>query len=103
MEKQQSTNDSGDVKRITDIALATYLTCDDSVNKLPSLKILRIERENRQKKPGVSWESKKSVFVFLVTPELDEKTLRFFNREAKVDPVQFFETFRTLKSYVRQG
>jgi len=102
MEKQQfieNREESSAEKKITDIALATYLTCNDTVNQLDKINILRIDKITEHKK---SWESKKSIFVFAKTPEVEAKILKFFNREAKVDPVQFSEAFRNLKSYTRQ-
>jgi len=79
----QTTNE----KKLTDIALVTYLVCKE-------FKIKRIEK---------SKDKFKSYFVFDETPELTEATLKFFNREAEVEPNQYHETLRNLKSYARQG
>jgi hypothetical protein len=109
MEKQQSTENEQSVKKISDMALATYIMCDDTVNKLAPMKILRTEKviggDHRSSTPKQAYNQgwQKSVFVFLLTPELEEKILRFFNHEARVDPVQFSESFRSLKSYTKQG
>jgi hypothetical protein len=82
MATQLSTNE----KKLTDIALVTYLVCEN-------FKIKGIEK---------SKDKFKSYFVFDETPELAEATLKFFNREAKVEPNQYHETLRNLKSYARQ-
>jgi len=72
-------------KRITDIALVTYLRCIGVEHK-------RIDRRQF-----------KSTFLFDASPELEEETNKFFNHKATVDPLKYSETLRNLKSFVRQG
>ena len=106
MERQQSTENE---RQISDMALATYLMCDDTVNNLAPMKILRTEKviggDHRANTPKQSYSQgwQKSVFIFLKTPELEKKILCFYNSEARVNPVQFSEQFRNLKSYTKQG
>ena len=72
-------------KRITDIGLATYLSCIGMAFK-------KIERSKF-----------KSSFVYDTKPELQEETDKYFNHKALVDPLKYSETLRNLKSFVRQG
>lgn len=72
-------------KKLTDIALVTYLVCEN-------FKIKKIERHKF-----------KSLFIFDETKELKEAMLIFFNHEARVDPLKFSETLRNLKSLIKQG
>lgn len=81
-------------KKITDIGFVAYLTCEDSVNNFPALRIKRKERERNRNR---------SIFIFDETLEFEAKSMKYFNHEAKVDPLQFHETLRNLKSYARQG
>ena len=74
-------------RKLSDIALVTYLVCE-------GFKIKRIEKDRNKIK---------SLFVFDETQELKDATLTYFNREAKIEPIQFSETLRNLKSYARQG
>jgi len=84
MEKQKNGEKSGD-RELTDIALVAYLVTS-------GFKIIRID-----KRTG------KSIFHFSDTEVLEEHTLKFFNHEAIVDPLQFSETLRNLRSYAKQG
>ena len=73
------------LKKLTDIGCASYLVAIGYKTK-------RIER-NRYK----------SIFVFESSPELQGEVSKYFNREARGEPVQFSETLRSLKSATRQG
>jgi hypothetical protein len=72
-------------KRITDIALVTYLRCI-------GMEFLRVDRRQF-----------KSTFIFAASKELEDETNKFFNHQATVDPLKYSETLRNLKSFVRQG
>jgi len=74
-------------RKLADIALVTYLVCMD-------FKIKKIEK---------SKDKFKSFFCFEETPELKEAILKFFNREASVEPNQYHETLRNLKSYAKMS
>jgi|GEM_PF-1418699 len=84
-EKNGSYEKVSDDRELTDIALVAYLVT-------LGLKIMKIDR-----KIG------KSIFHFLDTQNLEAETLKYFNHEAKVDPLQFSETLRNLRSYAKQG
>lgn len=83
MEKQSTEKD--DERRLTDIALVAYLVCE-------GYKMLRIDRRKD-----------KSDFYFENSSEIEVATLKYFNHEAKVDPLRFSETLRNLRSYAKQG
>jgi len=85
MDQKQSTEKTSDNKRFTDISLVAYLVC-------LGFKIKNIERSKD-----------KSSFFFEISDSLEKETLKFFNHEAKVDPLQFSETLRNLRSYAKQG
>ena len=72
-------------KKFTDISLVAYLVSQN-------FKMLKIKRERD-----------KSIFYFSSTAALEEETLKYFNHEAKVDPLKFSETLRNLRSYAKQG
>jgi hypothetical protein len=72
-------------KKLTDISLVAYLVSQ-------SFKIKKIDRHRD-----------KSIFYFDETPALEEETLKYFNHEAKADPLTFSETLRNLRSYAKQG
>lgn len=67
--------------RFSDIALVSYLTCK-------GYKIKRVEKVGRSKVD----------FVYDKSSELEQETLAFFNHEATIDPLKFYETFRNLKN-----
>jgi len=71
-------------KGLTDIALVAYLKCIE----------FKLKRIDKQKD--------KSVFFFEDNIALEEETLKYFNHEARVDPLQFSETLRNLRSYAKQ-
>lgn len=83
MEKQ-NTEKSSKTKGLTDISLVAYLVHQGfkmkKINKGPD----------------------KSTFLFEDTLELEDETLKYFNSEAKVDPLKFSETLRNLRSYAKQ-
>lgn len=74
-------------KSIVDIALVTYLSCQ-------AFKIIRIDKTR---------DKFKSYFIFENTTELNQAILRFFNKEATVEPNKYHETLRNLKSFARQA
>lgn len=41
---------------------------------------------------------RKSFFVFESSEELEKDILTFYNRQARVDPLSFIETYRNLKA-----
>ena len=86
MERQFTERDKNpDWKDLTDISLVAYLVCQ-------GMKMQKIERVSKDK----------SIFWFEKTENLENETLKFFNHEAKVDPLQFSETLRNLRSYAKQ-
>ena len=85
MDRQPIEKQSDNSRKFTDISLIAYLSC----------KKFKFKKIDRQKD--------KSIFHFDVTPELEAETLRFFNHEAMVDPLEFSETLRNLRSYAKQG
>ena len=72
-------------KELSDIALASYLSCREH-------KIKRIRKDKEK-----SW------FCFDESPELEKDIMTFLNRDAVVDPLRFHETLRNLKSLARQS
>ena len=84
MDRQLSTENE---RKLPDIGLVTYLVCEE-------FKIKRIEK---------SKDKFKSFFVFDETPELETAILKYFNKEARVEPNLYHETLRNLKSYARQS
>jgi hypothetical protein len=82
---RQPIEKSDNSRRFTDISLVAYLSC----------KKFKFKKIDRQKD--------KSMFHFDTTPELEAETLKFFNHEAQVDPLEFSETLRNLRSYAKQG
>ncbi len=88
MDKQLSTNETKKEKSLADIALVTYLVCEN-------FEIVRIDKPKQS--------TGKSFFVFNSTDELNAAILKFFNKQARVEPNLFHETLRNLKSYARQA
>lgn len=84
MEKQLGEKLKGE-RGLTDISLVAYLKCC-------GFKLMKIDRQKD-----------KSVFFFEGGSALEEETLKYFNHEAKVDPLGFSETLRNLRSYAKQG
>jgi len=84
-EARAETQNTRNEKRITDIALVTYLRCI-------GMEFKRVDRRQF-----------KSTFIFEASPQLEEEMNRFFNHQATVDPLKYSETLRNLKSFVRQG
>jgi len=78
-------NQGGGYKKLTDIALVAYLQCQ-------GFKIKDIQKDRD-----------KSIFWFDDDEKLAKETLRFFNHEAVVDPLNFSETLRNLRSYAKQS
>jgi hypothetical protein len=75
--------------RFTDIALVAYLVCE-------GYKVMSIDREGPR-------GHDKSAFYFDSDEKLKIETLKFFNGEARVDPLKFNEALRSLRSYAKQG
>jgi hypothetical protein len=71
-------------KKYTDISLVAYLVSQN-------FKMLKIKKDRD-----------KSIFFFMDTQALEEETLKYFNHEAKIDPLKFSETLRNLRSYAKQ-
>ena len=69
-------------KRISDLALSAFLS---SVGH----EILDVEADGR-----------KSLFIFEATPQLEQDTLKFFNRLGVVDALTYSEVLRNLKALV---
>lgn len=78
-------------KKLTDISLVAYLSCAKE-NGGPGLKIKKIQKDRD-----------KSIFWFESDEFLEKETLKYFNHEARVDPLNFSETLRNLRSYAKQG
>ena len=70
-------------KIITDLALAAYLSTIG--HQLSS----------------INPHGKKLEFCFLDSDKLEKDILSFYNRQARVDPLAFAETFRNLKALTR--
>lgn len=85
MEDNMTNFDTKKDKELSDIALVSYLACQDH-------KIKRIKKEGEK-----SW------FCFEDTPVLEKDIMAFLNRDATVDPLRFSETLRNLKSLARMG
>jgi hypothetical protein len=67
-------------KRISDLALSAFLS---SIGH----EILDVEVDGR-----------KSLFIFEATPQLEEDTLKFFNRLGTADALTYSEVLRNLKA-----
>lgn len=67
-------------KKLTDLNLSAFLN-------VTGHKLLGVEGNGRQ-----------GFFIFQDTPELERDTMRFFNREAFVEPLTFGEALRNLKA-----
>jgi hypothetical protein len=80
-------------RRVQDIHLATYLISTDPVTGYPEFKIKRLEKNSRST----------VIFIFADSLEVRAKIEAYFRREGRVDPVQFSENLRNLKSYARAG
>ena len=72
-------------KEISDLGLSAYLCVSD-------FKILSIKPIGR-----------KSIFIFEESEGLEKAILSYFNHNAKVDPLSFFEQTRNLKALSVQG
>lgn len=72
-------------KIITDLALASYLSATGH-------RILSTHTIN----------GRKLAFHFEPSEEIEKDILSYFNREAKVCPLTFFETVRNLKGMISQ-
>jgi hypothetical protein len=70
---------------IPDISLAAFLDCCGYKYKI---------RKDKEK-------DTKSLFVFEPSGELDKAIENYYNHEARVDPLQFSESLRNLKSHSR--
>jgi len=85
MEKPYIEKTEGGYKKLTDISLVAYLQCQ-------GFKMKKIQKDRD-----------KSIFWFDDDEGLAKETLKFFNHEAQVDPLNFSETLRNLRSYAKQG
>lgn len=72
------------MKKLSDIALVSYLRCK-------GFKIQKIERLD-----------KRTVFCFDETSSLDVTLLEYYNHEAQIDPLEFYEMLRNSKTLTRQ-
>ena len=72
-------------KIVIDLALTAYLNCIG------------------HKFLAITQTGKKFEFRFKNSSKLEADILAFYNRQAKVDPLAFAETFRNLKAMVRMG
>jgi len=68
-------------KEISDLGLATFLNII-----------------NHQMIATPKANGHRSVFIFQASEKIEEDILAFYNRTARVDPLNFIETYRNLKA-----
>ena len=67
------------IKKVADLTLAAFLQTEG------------------HKLQGVKGDGHKAFFLFNDTPKLERDTLRYYNKEALVDPFSFGEILRNFK------
>lgn len=82
---KKSPQKSEETTQFQDIALATYLIC---------------RGHQMVSDPKPAGNSRRFIFTFSKTENLQKDVLDYFNRRGSVAPLQFSETLRNLKSLV---
>lgn len=51
---------------------------------------------------SIEWEGQRAIFIFRNSPELKEKVERFWNGQLKVNPLDYFNKLKIIKTRLHQ-